>query len=194
MRRSGKFRLSKTAMITLVLAVVAVALLAVFAWSQSHPSKTTTVTPQPSASAVPMGGHGPNTTVAAGPGHDTTPSATPTAVSNPSHPASNTLAPPTGQPLLSTHKISLANCTGSTPCIDSTCWSVQGASCNIQATRNGQTVVVSDTKTITSDTSGVDLPWNPTGKLVDGTWSVQAVATLNGNKAVSTAESLELDK
>jgi hypothetical protein len=128
-KRSGKFYLSKNTAITLVLALVALVLLGLWAWSQKHPTKTTTVTPQPSAS-VPMGGHGPNTTVAAGPSHDTTPSATPTTISNPSHPVSSNLAAPTG-PNDNTSSISLANCEGTTYCMDSTCQSVQGASCYI---------------------------------------------------------------
>ena len=158
-KRSGKFWLSKNTAITLALALVALVLLSVYAWSQSHPSKTTTVTPQPSAS-LPMGGHGPTPSVAAGPSHDTTPSATPTTISNPSHPVSSTLAAPQG-PYDNTSQISLSNCDGSTYCMDSTCTSSLGASCYVQATGNGKTVAVGDAKTITSVTAQSICPGTP---------------------------------
>ena len=81
-KRSGNFWPTKTMVIALVLAVLAVALVGFYIWSQQSPAKTTMVTPQPSAS-VPMGGHGSNTTENAGPSHDATPSAAPTVESIP---------------------------------------------------------------------------------------------------------------
>jgi len=76
---------------------------------------------------------------------------------------------------------------------ESTCVSEIGASCYIQATMNGKVVVLSATKTITSSEQGVILDW-PVNKLTPGSWVVQAVATLNGQKAMSDPWTLTVTK
>ena len=174
-KRSGKFRLTKTMVITLILAAVAVVLVSLYVWQQQKPAKTTTVTPQPSAS-VPMGGHGANTSENAGPTHDSTPSTAPTVESNPSHPVSNTLAPPTGSLLSSAS--SPSNGTE-----ESICDTVPGATCELKASKDAQTVTVGPAKV--ADGNGTVLwDWS-VSQLSKGNWQVYAVASLNGSSAQS---------
>jgi hypothetical protein len=138
------------------------------------------------STSLPMGGHGGNTAVNSGPSHDTTPTPEPTISNNPSHSVTATLAAPNGQ-LLSQNSLSLSSCTSDStnPCEeDSTCNSVAGANCFIEASKGSQTVTVSSTATIPSDTSGVELLWNA-GQLSAGTWIIQAVASDNGSRAIS---------
>jgi Tfp pilus assembly protein FimV len=182
----------------IAIAVVA-AVLAVLAW-HVHSSKTAAVkpaVPSPSASATPTAEAGPGKTGSAASGPESsgaTPTAAPTVVSNPSHPVS-TLAKPTGD-LLNVGCVSLTKADQTSECpytpMDSTCLSVPGASCYIQTTLNGRVVKVSQAKVIPNDgTDGVDLPWTASS-LSDGTWSVAAVATLNGQTAVSGSEPLKV--
>jgi hypothetical protein len=184
-QRSGKVRLSRTMVMTLILAAVALVLAGFWFWQQHQPaSKSATVTPQPSAS-VPMGGHGPNTSVDAGPSHDATPSAAPTPVSNPSHPVSSTLAAPTGSLLSS------ASCSG-TCTEESICDTVPGATCELKATKDGQTLTVGPGKV--ADGNGTALwDWS-TSQLTKGNWSVYAVASLNGSTAQSDKYTLTVNK
>jgi cytoskeletal protein RodZ len=141
-------------------------------------------------------GHQQQTAVNAGPSHDTTPSpassssataqpiVSATPISNPSHPVTASLAAP-----VETLNNDGGTACGSKSCAeDSTCNSVVGASCYIEATMGAQTIIV--TKTATTDSSGgVDLPWSAS-QLSAGTWNIQAVATYNGSKGMSDPEQL----
>ena len=97
-----------------------------------------------------------------------------------------TLAKPYG-PNLSTHTMSLST----DGAIDSTCRATLGVSCYIQASGNGKTMTVSDTKAVTAEASdnGVDLPWN-IHRLSAGTWLMQAVAAKDGLTTSSDSETL----
>ena len=105
---------------------------------------------------------------------------------NPSHPQSSTLGKPEGQFLSSRTAPMAAN-------EESTCISEAGASCYIQATMSGRVVVLSAAKTITVSEQGVILDW-PVSKLSPGAWAVQAVATKDGQKALSDPWTLTVTK
>ncbi len=165
------------------LLTVLVVVLIVAAWSWNSSRTANTVTPQPS-DAIPTPNR--DTATHAGPKNDTapTPQASATPEPNPDHPVSATLAKPIG-PNNSSGTASRSSD------LDSTCQSVTGASCYIQATMDGHVVIVSDTKTITADSQGVDLPWS-VSKLTVGDWSIRAVATKNGQKALSSEQILKV--
>jgi hypothetical protein len=77
--------------------------------------------------------------------------------------------------------------------MESTCRSVAGASCYIQATKDSQVIIVSQTKTIGGDSDGVVLDWDA-NQLSVGTWSISAVAAKDGSKAVSDPQALKVTK
>lgn len=117
-----------------------------------------------------------------------TSSSTNNQVSTPNHPVSSSLAKPIG-PNNNTSRVSLSGASG----MESTCRSVPGASCYIQATKGSQVITVSDTKTIGSDptSDGVVFDWDA-NKLSVGTWSIRAVASKDGSSASSDPQSLEV--
>lgn len=149
--------------------------------------KATTTTINPSSSPLlSKDGPGKDTAVHAGPAHDTTPTPTSSltpAVSNPSHPVT-ALAKPFAT--LNTHTVSLS---GNTT-MDSTCSSVSGASCYIQASMGGSVVILSDTKTMTD--TGADFIWDAK-KLSPGSWSIQAVASKDGQRSLSDPQTLTVN-
>jgi hypothetical protein len=157
--------------------------------------------PTAKSSSVTVG-HDQSTAVNAGPSHDTTPTpspvasniataytppVTPTPISNPSHPVSTSLAAPT-----ETLNNDGGTACGSQSCAeDSTCNTVAGASCYIEATKGSQTIVVTKTE-VTDSSGGVDLPWSAS-QLSSGSWNIEAVATYNGSKATSDPEQLTVE-
>jgi hypothetical protein len=135
-----------------------------------------------------------DTKVHAGPASDSSQKAEPQKqpqpqqVSTPDHPISSTLAKPIG-PNNNTGTVSLS---GGATTMESTCRSVAGVNCYIQATQNGRTIVVSDTKTIGSGTSdGVIFDWDAK-QLSQGDWSITAVTTKDGQKATSDSQNLKV--
>lgn len=162
---------SRRQVLVVVVVILAVLLVAALIWKVRKASNHEAVSPSPSGTMSTS-----DTSVHAGPSHDSTPSPT-TLPPNPSHPSSSTLGKPEGQILSSRTAPMSAN-------EESTCISVAGASCYIQATMNGKVVAVSATKTITNDQQGVIFDW-PVSKLSPGTWAVQAVASKDGQKALS---------
>ncbi len=109
-------------------------------------------------------------------------------VPNPSHPVSS-LAKPIG-PNNNTGTVSLSGATG----MESVCRSVSGASCYIQASKDGKTIKVSVAKTVGSDTAsdGVILDWDA-NQLTVGTWIIQAVASKDGQTASSDPQTLRVN-
>ena len=106
-------------------------------------------------------------------------------VSVPGHPTTTTLARPIG-PNNNVQTIDLAQ----TSSMESTCQSVPGASCVIQATMDGKTLTVSQEQTISSsDITGVILNWSA-DQLSVGNWQIRAVATYQGQTAASVPEQL----
>lgn len=125
-----------------------------------------------------------DTKVHAGPAHDTSsPSATPVPA------GAGSSAPVLKKPFGPTDNVRSISLSGQTTMMDSTCGSVTGAKCYIRATMGSRVLAVSATKTIPSDTEGVDLPWDAK-QLSVGIWNIQAIATLNGQQAVSDPETL----
>ncbi|HUC19875.1 MAG TPA: hypothetical protein VMR98_00050 [Candidatus Polarisedimenticolaceae bacterium] len=126
----------------------------------------------------------------AGPSHDTPPPepspGTPPPAPNPSHPPASTLAKPIG-PGNNTSNVSLSGATG----MESVCRSVPGASCYIQASKDGQVLKVSEAKVIgsTSGSDGVILNWDAK-QLSAGQWQIQAIAAKDGQTAASDAQAL----
>ncbi len=167
MKRSAK---NKTILILATLALIVVGVAAYIKATQ--PGYT------PSSSA--------DTEIHAGPNTDTSPAPTTTPQPNPSRPTSSTLAQPIG-PINNTSSVSLSGPTG----MESVCRSLAGASCYIEATRDTQTIKVSDTKVIGSTTAsdGVIFNWNAK-QLSLGQWSIRAVASKDGQSAKSNPQLL----
>ncbi|HUD11357.1 MAG TPA: hypothetical protein VMS08_03025 [Candidatus Saccharimonadia bacterium] len=163
-----------------VVVALIVALVAIGLWTTRKPAvKAVTVTPSPQQS----------TAVDAGPSHNATPTpmASATPISNPSHPVSSTLAKPT-----ETLNNDGGTTCGSEPCgEDSTCNSVPGATCYIEAVKGSQTIEVTKPQ-VTDSGGGVDMPWNA-DQLSGGTWSIEAVATYNGSQGISDPDQLTVE-
>jgi hypothetical protein len=194
MAQQSANKLNRKRISILALAVAIVLIVAAGAVYVERHSKAVNLTVKPSPTPTLQGpaktGSAPAGPEAAG----ATPSATPTAISNPNNPVSSTLAAPTGD-LLNVRCVALSKAGATKACpntnMNSTCQSVVGASCSIQATMSGATpVVVGADQTITDN--GTDtVPWNwDANKLTPGTWTVEAVATLNGQTATSDPETL----
>jgi len=150
--------------------------------------KAADLTVKPSTSPTPTV-QGPAKTGSAPAGPEAagaTPTATPTTISNPSHPAGEPLAAPTLIENSST--VSLSGATG----MESTCQSVPGASCYIQASMGGTTKTVSQSETVPdSGADGVILNWDASqAGLTAGSWAIEAIATLNGQTAASSPQTL----
>jgi hypothetical protein len=153
--------------------------------SPRQAKKTANATPTPTVSSSE--GPGADTTVHAGPGTDKTPTPTSTPAPTPV----TKLDMPIG-PNDNTGNISLSS--GATA-MESTCRAATGVSCYIQAKKDGQVIRVSGTKTISNaaGSDGVILDWNA-NKLSVGTWAIQAVASLNGQTALSDPQTLVVNQ
>lgn len=169
---------NKTVLILLAITAVAVISIAIYIKMAQKPKASQPAAVQQTA----------QTKTNAGPEGDTT-SKPATPQSSPGHPISS-LAKPIG-PNNNTSTISLS---GGATGMESTCRSVAGASCYIQATKGSQVITVSVSKTIGSDSAsdGVVLDWDA-NKLSTGTWSIQAVATKDGQTAISDAQNLKVN-
>jgi hypothetical protein len=176
-------RLYKNKKILILLAAVAILAVGSALYVKASQKKAT---PSPGQTSTQ------DTTTHAGPATDQSTKSpqtpTPTSVSTPDHPITSSLAKPIG-PNDNTGSVSLSGAT----MMESTCRSVAGASCYIQATKDTQVIIVSQTKTIGGDADGVVLDWDA-NQLSVGTWSISAVAAKDGSKAVSDPQTLKVTK
>ncbi len=187
MPRSRRSSAKRKTSILVMLVVAVVFLVAGTLFVMRH-NKAINLTVKPSVSPTPTV-QGPAKTGSAPAGPEAagaTPTASPTTISNPSHPASSgSLVAPTGD-LLNVSSVSLSGATG----MESTCQAVPGASCYIQVSMNGTVKKVSTSETVpNSGADGVILNWNA-NQLTVGTWQVEAVAILNGQTAYSNPQPL----
>lgn len=173
--------------------LVAVGLILVIVGAAIVLSRHAKVAALPRASASPTATPtAQDTAVHAGPGQDnaggsSAPIQTP--LSNPDHPVTSTLAKPIG-PENNVSSVSLAGTTA----MESTCRSVAGASCRIDATMGTTTITVGPTKSISGGASdGAVFDWNA-NKLTTGTWSIVAVATKDAQTVKSDPQTLEVTK
>jgi hypothetical protein len=186
-----------------LVAIGALALLAVGAAAYVHstrPTKSTakTVTPtETPASSVDQGANHPGQGSAGGSSTATTPSSS-TSTSPTTDPKYNstTLTPPVQTFNKSHTPVSLSQ-TDSTqsdfPSLDSTCKTVEGATCEIHAALGSTTKVVAGPTTVADAVNGLDFQWNAkTGGLSVGTWTITAVAKKDGQTTTSTATTLEV--
>ena len=179
----------KTKIIILACAVVILAVAAAI-YAQNHRTHQTAQTAAKSASgqAKSTAGKSKGAAAASSPSAPASSSAAPAATSSPGHPISSTLAKPTGE-VLSNNPISLAN----DPGMDSSCNTVPGALCGLQLTGPGG-VVKTINPTPTDAEGGNDFTWNAkTLGLTPGSWSVQLLATYNGQSSLSDAYNLTVN-
>jgi len=189
-RKRSKLSLRQPLPLLLVTAGVAVVLLgtAYAIHRMNHRSGVTLVSASPTptllpSTPAPSQGPGSDTAQHAGPGTNTPSPTTPTPITDPNHPVTNTLSVTV---TVSSHQVSRGTM------VDSTCITVVGAKCHIQATSGSTSVTVSDTKTVV-DQNGVDLPWDTSKLPSAGTWNIQAVAVANdGRQGTSSAEVIQV--
>ncbi|MBW4061661.1 hypothetical protein HJC99_03785 [Candidatus Saccharibacteria bacterium] len=179
----------------LVVIIVSVALIS------SNRSKLTLSTPQPSASPTPTVGPGAAGTSQTG---TSTPTPTTAPVANPTAtPAPLPLAAPTGQVLNKGDKnaqpseyISLSSTQPQfSPEMVSTCYSLPGATCEVQAyTDINNPITVAGPSLVSSDNYFVELDWNAAAKLAVGDWQVRLVARIGNKVGYSAPYTLEIRK
>ena len=168
----------------IILTVVVVTLLFALATAGAY-QLLKPATPKPS----PTPGAGKDTNVQAGPDEDTSTDPAATPVADPSRPSSATLAKPIGP----NNNLSTVSLSGQYTTMESTCRSVDGATCQIYAKKGSQRLTVSDPKSIDADSQndGVILDWSAKS-LTTGTWQITAVASKGGQTAESDPQLLEV--
>lgn len=185
-RNGSRLPKNQTSLLIGVIVVVILAAAVALAVAQHRKAADLTVKPSTSASPTPtVQGPGKTGSAAAGPGSaGATPTASPTTISNPSHPTGQSLAVPTL--IENSATVSLSGATG----MESTCQSVPGATCYVQASMGGKIIKVTSAMTIPdSGADGVILNWDAK-QLTVGAWTMEAIASLNGQTATSASQIL----